>query len=215
MPRTSRPRHGNKKLATKELAKKIEEELDDLSSDMSDDLRKKGIYYITGEIDTDSLLDIHQDILGKHLNTRWKRSLEIFVNSVGGDAAEGWMLIDLIEHIRMSVKTIGMGECCSLGSMILAAGTPGRRLASRNATIMIHGFSVGLYGSYRQLANEMLSVEQEHKREANFWLRVSNLSSIEEVENKLLDGNDHYLTAQQALELGIIDEIIEPKKTCV
>lgn len=210
-PRAATARKRASKPSTSAIAKKIEEEFGDLGYDAQDELRKKGIYYITGDIESDSLLEIHQDILNKHVTTRWKKDVQLVINSLGGECAEGWMMIDLLDYVRMDVVTIGMGENCSLAAMLLAAGTPGKRFAARNMSLMIHGFSTSLWGTKRDLDDYRRFVDQEHKREVDFWLRCSKLKTAEEVEKKFLDGRDHWISAEEALELGVIDELVSSK----
>jgi ATP-dependent Clp protease, protease subunit len=195
----------------------IRKKLDDREKleyeDPSEELKKKGIYYITGEIETDSLLEIHQDIVLKHLDPNWQDDLQIIVNSVGGLVSEGWALIDLIDYIKVDVKTIAMGDCSSLGACLVAAGTKGKRISTPNSSIMIHGaYDNGIEGTEQQLLSRMKYIKNEQKKDANFWLARSNLKNIAEVKRKLLDGLDHFLTAEEALKLGIIDKIIGGKK---
>lgn len=184
--------------------------LSDLTSDpTSDELRKRGIYYITGEIDEDSLLDIHQDVLLKHLSPSWKGDIQLIINSVGGDTAQGWAFIDLLDWVRMEVRTTGLGVCLSLGAELLACGTPGKRTVAKNTSIMIHGASTwGIEGNMQQIAAAASDMKQEYERTVRFWKEHSIYKTDEEVKEKLLDGQDHYLTPEQALSIGIIDNIV-------
>jgi ATP-dependent Clp protease protease subunit len=192
--------------------KTLDEEFEFVYTDSEDYLRNNGIYYITGEIGEDSLLGYHQDILAKHLDKRWKnKDIQLIINSIGGEVPEGWMLIDLMDYVRMDIRTVGMGEICSLGTMLVAAGTPGKRSVSANCALMVHGFSMSnMKGTRQDLVDTMGFVEREHEREIQFWERNSKLSR-DDVEKLFLDGRDHYFTPHEALELGIVDEVSEPK----
>lgn len=200
-----------RKLTPKQLMKTLDEEFEFVYTDSEDYLRNNGIYYITGDISEDSLLGYHQDILAKHLDKRWKnKDIQLIINSVGGEVPEGWMLIDLIEYVRMDIKTVGMGEICSMGTMLVAAGTPGKRSTSPNCSLMIHGFSMSnMRGTRQDLVDTMGFVEREHEREIQFWERCSKLNR-DDVEKLFLDGRDHYFTPHEALDLGIVDEVSEP-----
>ena len=103
-------------------------EIDHHHDDPGIELRKKGIYYITGEIEDESLVEIHQDIVLKHLDPKWKDDIQVIVNTVGGYCPETWGLVDLLDYVRMDVRTVGLGECCSAGAVLLASGTPGKRV---------------------------------------------------------------------------------------
>lgn len=191
--------------------------LDTLSDDTDDPpglaLKNKGIYYITGGIFEDSLLEIHQDILLKHLDPTWNDDIQIIVNSVGGYSSEGWAFIDLLDWIKMDIRTVGLGDCSSLGAMILASGTPGKRQGSKNLSVMIHGAWIGdLSGNINQLVAQMKSVQDEHNRMIRFWIERSKYKNEEQIKKEFLTGVDQYFTAQEALSHGIIDNIIEPRK---
>jgi len=201
-----------KKLTPKELAKTLEDEFEFVYTDAEDALRNAGIYYITGEIDTDSLLAIHQDILAKHIDPSWRnREIQLVINSIGGEVSEGWMFLDLLDFVRMDVRTVGMGEICSLGTMLVAGGTKGKRVVSPNCSLMVHGFSMSMHGTRQRLLDTMGFVEREHEREAEFWVKQSKLKRAD-VEKLFLDGRDHYFTPREALKIGIVDEISEPNR---
>lgn len=198
-----------RKLTPKELMKTLDEEFEFVYTDSEDYLRNNGIYYITGEIDIDSLLGYHQDLVAKDMDPKWRnKDIQFIINSIGGEVSEGWMLIDMMDNIRMDVRTVGMGEVCSLGTMLVAAGTKGKRCCSANCSLMVHGFSMSMSGSRQKLVDTMGFVEREHEREIKFWVERSNLNRAD-VEKLFLDGRDHYFTPQEALELGIVDSVVD------
>lgn len=171
-------------------------------------LERKGIYYLYGEIAEGSLLDIHQDVLLKHLTPSWKDDIQIFINSPGGDCAELWALIDLLEFVRMDIQTIGIGQICSAAAILLAAGTKGKRKIAPNGHIMIHQFSTIAMGNVSQLVAETRAIEQEQARHINFWKTHTNLKTDQEVISTLLTGVDLNLSPEEALRLGIVDQIV-------
>lgn len=191
--------------------------LDDyLYDDPAEELRKRGIYYITGAIDSGSLVYIQQDILLKHLGKQWpsNQDITIIINSGGGDVAEGWALIDLLKFIRMDTQTIGLGECSSLGATLLAAGTIGKRVIAPNCSVMIHGcWTRGfIEGDKSQMEAKMKWTEQEHGRDLEFWKEHSKHKTATEVTDHLLIGKDLYLTAEDALKHQIVDQILVRNK---
>ena len=166
------------------------DELSDLfieSSSASQELRRRGIYYITGMIESGDLVDIQQDMLLKHL-TGWNGGdIQIVINSCGGDSTEGWGLIDMMNWVRMDIRTLVLGEASSLGSMILASGTPGKRAAAPNATIMIHApWITHMAGSKPELVAQMKDVVQEHERSEKLWLHCSKYTTAAQVRKHLL-----------------------------
>jgi ATP-dependent Clp protease protease subunit len=183
----------------------------DTTGSAFDVLRAKGIYYLTGEIEEFSLMDIHADVLLKHLDPNWNEDIQFFINSPGGDCVPTWALLDLLEMVRMDVRTVGIGLCASAGAILLASGTKGKRSVSRNTSIMIHQFSGGMMGNYAQLTAQVEDIRQEQQRHVEFWKTHSKFHTEEEVVKNLLTGADVYLTAEKALEFGIIDSI-QPAK---
>ena len=198
----------SKDVQTRPFSKKDD---DDINSNSTGDpglsLREKGIYYITGVIESDSLMEIHQDILSKHLDSRWNNDIQIIVNSIGGEVCEMWSLIDLLDWVRMDVRTIGMGCCASAGACLLACGTKGKRVASKNLTVMIHKAWSIVDGKYDELVSRMKDMHIENKRHLDFWIEHSKYKNIKEVETYLLQSTDNYLTATEVLDHGIVDSI--------
>ena len=180
------------------------------SSDQNDSnttLRHMGIYYIPHEINTQNLTEIQQDILLKHLSG-FNEELQIIINSIGGAADPTWALINLMEFVKQDITTIGIGSVCSAATQILAAGTPGKRKATKNALLMTHRFSCEFGGSEAELVAAGKGVKLEHQRDLQFWLEHSNLKTIKEVESKILQQTDTWMTTKDAKKLGIIDTII-------
>lgn len=189
-------------------------DVSDLVSDpASDKLREKGIYYISGEIETGSLLDIQQDILLKHLDASWEDDIQLIINSCGGDCSEAWALVDLLDWIKMDVHTTGLGTCASMGAILLAAGTPGKRIAGKNTSIMVHGaFMTGIDGNYQELIAATIDMQQEFNRAIRFWKEHSSCKTDDEVKKLFLNGFDHHYTPEEALKYGLIDHITgQPK----
>lgn len=177
--------------------------------DAGEELKKIGIYYITGPIEQDSLLEIQQDMLIKHMDPAWKDDIQIIVNSVGGSITEAWALIDLMDFVKMDIRTIGMGEVASAGASILCNGTKGKRVVAKNCSIMVHGVSTELMrGNHQQLVSQMKWVHQEHNRDIQFWIKRSKYTTKKQVEKAFLDGTDKYITPVEAKKHGIIDIII-------
>lgn len=193
-----------------QIARSIKSKIDDsdfLDLDASDRLSKKGIYYITGEIDEDSLLDIHKDILDKHLDPTWKSDIQLIVNSVGGSCFEAWSLVDLLDWVKMDVRTTGMGACMSMGAILLACGTPGKRVVSKNCTIMVHQHASGTWDKHGELVALTKSSHDEYERHIRFWTEHSKYTTSAQVVHSLMTTYDHYMTATEAYHHGIVDHI--------
>lgn len=181
-----------------------------------DTLKNNGIYYITGEITEGSLVEISQDILLKHLDPEWQQDIMLIVNSCGGALDEGWMLIDLLDYVRMDVTTLGLGACSSLGAMLVAAGTIGKRNIARRTTLMTHQAQFyGLGGNLQTLNREMKVVKQEYEKVIQFWLEKSRYTDEEDIKKYIVPEQDVFMTPVEALGHGIADGITthKPAKT--
>jgi len=183
---------------------------DSFYTDPKEELTKKGIYYITDMIETDSLLAIQQDVLLKHLDPKWEEDIQIMVNSCGGSVPEMWALIDLLQWIRMDVCTTGLGDCASAGACLLSCGTPGKRLCAPNTSIMVHGAQLFMFGrnDRKGLASISKMMEDEHEKDIKFWIKHSKYTTKKQIEEKFLNGEDHWFTAMEALKHGLVDEVV-------
>jgi len=174
-------------------------------------LKLSGIYYVVGMIDEGDLTDIHMHILMKTLTPEWNRPIHIFLNSVGGDCQEGWALIDLIDWAKQNgniVKTIGMGQICSMASCILAAGSTGHRMLTKNCEMMIHAPIIGhMAGNLHQIAETTIAMKAEHARHERFWVEHSKYRTVKAIRENFLGREDHWLSPDEALEHGIADAI--------
>jgi ATP-dependent Clp protease protease subunit len=139
------------------------------------------------------------------------KEISLYINSPGGIVTSGLAIYDTMQYIRPSVATICIGQAASMGSLLLAAGTPGRRFALPHARIMIHQPSGGFQGQATDIeihAREILNL----KRRLNEIYVKHTGRSLAEIEAKM--ERDTFMSAQEAREFGIIDEVIEkrPKK---
>ena len=193
----------------------MELNLSEFTNDSSSEkLRQKGIYYITGDIEPGSLLEIHQDILLKHLDPKWSDDIQLIINSCGGETGEGWALVDLLDWVKMDISTTGLGMCASMGAVLLSCGTPGKRTVGKNTSIMVHGAYIGgVDGNYQQLIAATIDMKHEFDRAVNFWQEHSCYKTEEEIKKFFLNGFDHYWTPEEALAHGIIDTIVGQSKT--
>jgi ATP-dependent Clp protease protease subunit len=177
-----------------------------------EELRARGIYYITGALEEGTLKDIHMDILLKHLD-RWEGDIQIILNTPGGETPECWSFVDLLDFVIQDIKTVALGEVCSAGAIILASGTPGKRFCSANTSLMIH--PVGAYGliegKYPELVSQMKGLDNEHQKHIRHWMRCSNLKTETEIIEKLLAPTDRWFTPEELKTLGIVDEVVPLK----
>lgn len=134
---------------------------------------------------------------------RKRRPITIYINSGGGSTDAGWALVDIMEKCKCPIKTIGVGEICSMAVPILLAGNQGRRYISKRAFVMIHPVSVGTKDYVSFAKSRILNAEQIEKIYDNYILDRSNLPKkiLEEAKTK-----EKWLTAEEAIKYGLVDK---------
>ncbi len=143
--------------------------------------------------------------LGKDQN----REISMYINSPGGSVTAGLAIYDTMQFVKCPVATYCIGQAASMGAVLLAAGTPGKRYALNNARIMIHqpwGGAQGTASDIQIQAEEILRL----KKRLNQILATHAGKPIEQIER--LTDRDHFMSAVEAKELGIIDHVVDPTK---
>ena len=140
-----------------------------------------------------------------------EKDISFYINSPGGSITAGLGIYDTMKYIRCDVSTICLGFAASFGAFLLAGGTKGKRFALPNAEIMIHqpGVSGGIGGKAADIwiYSEKL---QKDKRRLNRILGENTGHTEEEIERDT--DRDHFMTASEARDYGIIDAILEKRK---
>ena len=136
------------------------------------------------------------------------KDIQFYINSPGGSVTDGMAIYDTMQYIKCDVSTICMGMAASMGAFLLSAGTKGKRLALPNSTIMIHQPSGGAQG---QATDMRIHTEWilDVKKKLNQMLAEATGQPLEVIERDT--ERDNFMTAQQALEYGLIDKIIEKR----
>lgn len=136
------------------------------------------------------------------------KDISLYINSPGGSVTAGLAIYDTIKYIKCDVSTICMGMAASMGAFLLSAGTKGKRLALPNSTIMIHQPSGGAQG---QATDMRIHTEWilDTKKRLNQMLSEATGQPLEVIERDT--ERDNFMTAQQALEYGLVDKIIDKR----
>ncbi|HEY0692163.1 MAG: ATP-dependent Clp protease, protease subunit [Kribbellaceae bacterium] len=142
-----------------------------------------------------------------------ERDINIYINSPGGSFTALTAIYDTIRYIKPDVSTVCLGQAASAAAVLLAAGTPGKRFALPNSRIIIHQPATeGTYGQSSDIeiqANEILRLRALLEK----MISDSSGKSIEEVSRDI--ERDKFLTASQAVDYGLIDEVFESLKAPV
>ena len=137
------------------------------------------------------------------------KDINLYIMSPGGSVTAGMAIYDTMQFIKCDVSTICMGMAASMGAFLLAGGTKGKRLALPNAEIMIHQPSGGAQGQATEIeivADHILKT----KEKLNRILAENTGQTYEKI--KADTERDNYMTAQEALEYGIIDAVVDKRK---
>ncbi len=139
------------------------------------------------------------------------KEISFYINSPGGSITDGMAIVDTMNYIKCPVSTICIGLAASMGSVLLTCGTKGRRFATPNSEILIHQplISGGLSGQTTEIkihADHMVKTREK----LNKLLSEKTGQSLEQIEKDT--ERDHYMTAEEALKYGLIDEIIDVRK---
>lgn len=141
-----------------------------------------------------------------------KKDIHIYINSVGGLITAGLAIFDVLKWLPCSVNTYCIGQASSMGALLLAAGTKGKRFALPNSRLMIHQPSGGIGGTSADIqlqAREIL----ELKKKVNEILAECTGQTIQKIAAD--SERDYYMSAEEAKDYGLIDEIVVPKKKVV
>lgn len=173
----------------------------------SDVLQEQGIYVFMDEVSSETVKPVVEWILAEnHSPKRKKKELLLMICSNGGSIEDAFALVDIMKSSTIPIKTVGLGSIASSGLLIFLAGTQGRRIITPNTSILSHQYSWGNEGKH----HELWAVQKEYNLMIERMMRHYRMStglSDEVIKNKLLPATDVYLSAEEALELGICDYI--------
>jgi ATP-dependent Clp protease, protease subunit len=183
-----------------------------IDKDNSELLQEAGMYVFMDEVSSESIKPIIEWILVEnHVAKKKKKELLLMICSDGGSMEDAFALIDVMKASSVPVKTVGLGSVASSGLLIFLAGAPGRRILTPNTSILSHQYSWGSDGKHHELFAITKEFGLAQKRMVQHYQETTGLDE-ETIKTKLLPPNDVYLSADEALELGICDFISDLKK---
>ncbi|MFG6327692.1 MAG: ATP-dependent Clp endopeptidase proteolytic subunit ClpP [Lachnospiraceae bacterium] len=140
-----------------------------------------------------------------------EKDIKLYINSPGGSVSAGFAIYDTMQYVKCDVSTICIGLAASFGAFLLAGGAKGKRIALPNAEIMIHQPAVHGNGIQGQATDIKITSDhiQKSKKRLNTILAENTGKSIEEVA--AATERDNYMTAEEALDFGLIDKIIDKR----
>jgi len=166
-------------------------------------LLKERIIMLNGTIEDQLSASITSQLL--YLDNVEKKDINLYINSPGGVITSGMAILDTMNFIKSDVSTICIGQAASMASILLAAGTKGKRFMLPSASVMIHQPSGGMHG---QATDMKIAVDRILKLRNNINGIMADYTgqTIEKIANDM--ERDSWLDAQETLEYGIVDKII-------
>jgi len=167
-------------------------------------LLKERIIFLTGQVRDEMANLIVAQLL--HLESEDPdKDISIYINSPGGSVTAGMAIFDTMQYIRPDVNTICVGQACSMGALLLTAGTKGKRFALENARVMIHQPLGGFQGQATDIeihAREILKMRER----LNDIISTTTGKSLKDVERDT--DRDYFMSAEEAKKYGIVDTVL-------
>ncbi|KAI8646036.1 Clp protease-domain-containing protein [Parasitella parasitica] len=138
-----------------------------------------------------------------------EKQISLYINSPGGSVTAGMAIYDTMQYIQSPVSTLCNGQACSMGSLLLAAGEPGKRYALPNASIMIHQPSGGAAGQASDIAIHAREILRVRERLNRIYQKHTGIRDLETIE-KMVE-RDYFMTAEEAMNFGLIDKVLEKR----
>jgi ATP-dependent Clp protease protease subunit len=175
------------------------------------DLRIVGLF---ADVHEEKIAEIiHNVLFFNEMNLESKpedrKGVKFYLSTYGGNADDMFAMYDVIRNVRgtTEIQTIGLGKVMSAGVLLLASGTKGKRQVGKNCRIMIHSVMGGNHGSLHNMMNELEAIEQLQDMYCDALISETKLTRVK--LKKMLERKVNvYLSAEEAVELGIADEII-------
>ena len=175
------------------------------------DLRVIGL---VGDIQEEKLAEIihaflYMNEMNKESPDEDKKDIEFYLSTYGGSADDMFALYDVMKLVQKTtdISTIGMGKVMSAGVLLLASGTHGKRKMGKNCRVMIHSVMGGNHGSLHNLVNEMEAIQDLQEMYIHCLVEETKMTKSQ-LKNMLERKVNVYLSAEEAIEYGIADEII-------
>ena len=170
----------------------------------------KGVYLFMSEVSQETCKDLISFILTKSWSSPRPKSLQIIINSPGGDLSAAFAVIDIMKGCPIPVHTTGLGQIASAGFMIFIAGEKGHRTLTPNTSIMSHQFSWGSWGKEHELVAVGKEFELTTERMLSHYKKCTGLNE-KQIRQYLLPATDVWLGAREAKKLGICDSVKDIK----
>jgi len=173
--------------------------------DLYSRLLKDRIVFIKGTVQSEMADAVVAQLLFLETNDP-ETDINMYINSPGGEINAMYAMFDVMKYIKPDIRTIGMGQCASAASFLLAAGTKGKRFALPNTDIMIHELSGGAEGKYHDIKLRQKHLDTIYKKMAEYYSEFTG-KTVKKVQKDM--ERDFHMSSEDAVEYGLIDKVIE------
>lgn len=170
-------------------------------------LLDNSIHFLTGDIEEENISECIKWIVFENIEKKQDKVLTLYINSTGGDLYQAFALIDVMKNTAIPIRTIGIGSIMSAAFLIFASGTKGSRYIASNTGIMCHQFSEGADSKYHDLKAQIREADLCNDRMLKILMAATG-KNASVVKKTLLNPTDVYLTAHEAVNIGIADHIL-------
>jgi ATP-dependent Clp protease, protease subunit len=170
-------------------------------------LLENSVFFLIGDITEENVADCIRWIAYENLTDSNDKLLTLYVNTFGGDLYQAFALVDMMRNSRYPIRTIGIGAVMSAGFLIFASGTQGERIVARNTGLMCHQYSEEVEGKHHDLKASLKEGVNCNRRMMEILVNATGLTPAR-VRAKLLKETDVFLTAKQAIDVGVADHIL-------
>jgi len=170
-------------------------------------LLRERIIFLTGQVEDHMASVIIAQLLFLEAENP-KKEISMYINSPGGVVTAGLAIYDTMQFIRPKVTTLCIGQAASMGSLLLCAGEAGSRYALPNARIMVHQPSGGFSGQASDILRHAEDIMKVKKRLNDIYVHHTG-RDYDTIESTL--DRDHFMSAEESKEFGIVDQVIEKR----
>ncbi len=167
---------------------------------------ERGHLTLFGEVDDEKVCTLIEQLAYLE-GRRSVREITLWINSAGGLLQPAFGLADLMEVLSKPIRTIGLGTVESAATVILMSGTRGRRLATRNASVMIHEYSWSNSGSVTEMEGRMTEIKNTARKQVAHLVKCTGRTEVE--VRGLLRHQETWLTPEECRDWGLIDGILD------
>jgi len=187
-------------------------EVDTTNKEPSQLLQESGMYVFMDEVNAETIKPVVEWILfANHVAKRKKKELLLMICSDGGSVEHAFALIDVMRSSSIPIKTVGLGTIASSGLLIFLSGSRGRRILTPNTSILSHQYSAYSEGKHHELFSITKEFNLVNERMVEHYKETTGLDEAT-IKSQLLPSSDVWLSAEEAMSMGICDYISDLKK---